>query len=154
MQTAFREMHTSSGKAAANCRVPWEHLSGLSSSGYIQPLRTPTGASLVVQWLRIHLAIQGTLVRSLVQEDPTCCRTTKTAPQLLSQSSRAREPKRRSPCPTNTEAHMPTACALQQEKPLPWRGFSFRFCHQVSQKNDIISLSFTFSIWEIGPQDI
>ena len=119
MQTAFREMHTSSGKAAANCRVPWEHLSGLSSSGYIQPLRTPSGASLVVQWLRIHLAIQGTLVRSLVQEDPTCCRTTKTAPQLLSQSSRAREPKRRSPCPTNTEAHMPTSMAWLQFQVLP-----------------------------------
>ena len=28
------------------------------------------GASLVVQWLRIFLAMQGT---SLVQEDPTCC---------------------------------------------------------------------------------
>ena len=29
-------------------------------------------ASLVVQWLRIHLPGQGTQVRSLVQEDPTC----------------------------------------------------------------------------------
>ena len=28
------------------------------------------GASLVVQWLRIHLAMQGTQVRSLVLEDP------------------------------------------------------------------------------------
>ena len=27
-------------------------------------------ASLVVQWLRIYLAMQGTLVRSLVWEDP------------------------------------------------------------------------------------
>ena len=27
---------------------------------------------LVVQWLRIHLPVQGTWVRSLVQEDPTC----------------------------------------------------------------------------------
>ena len=26
--------------------------------------------SLVVQWLRIHLAVQGTLVQSLVQEEP------------------------------------------------------------------------------------
>ena len=98
MQTAFREMHTCSVKAAANCRVPWEHLSGLSSSGYISPLRTPSGACLVVQWLRIRLAMQGTLVRSLVQEDLTCCRTAKTAPQLLSQSSRAREPTLLSPC--------------------------------------------------------
>ena len=34
-------------------------------------------ASLVVQWLRICLEMQGTLVRSLVQEDPTCREATK-----------------------------------------------------------------------------
>ena len=33
--------------------------------------------SLVVQWLRIHLPTQGTWVRALVREDPTCCRATK-----------------------------------------------------------------------------
>ena len=33
--------------------------------------------SLVAQWLRICLPMQGTLVRSLVQEDPTCCGATK-----------------------------------------------------------------------------
>ena len=31
-----------------------------------------TGASLVVQWLRICLPMQGTQVRALVWEDPTC----------------------------------------------------------------------------------
>ena len=36
-----------------------------------------TGTSLVAQWLRIHLPIQGTWVWSLVQEDPTCCGATK-----------------------------------------------------------------------------
>ena len=30
------------------------------------------GASLVVQWLRICLLMQGTQVRALVWEDPTC----------------------------------------------------------------------------------
>ena len=35
------------------------------------------GASLVVQWLRIRLPMQGTWVRALVQEDATCCRATK-----------------------------------------------------------------------------
>ena len=35
------------------------------------------GASLVVQWLRIRLPVQGTRVRALVREDPTCCRATK-----------------------------------------------------------------------------
>ena len=34
-------------------------------------------ASLVLQWLSICLAVQGTPVRSLVWEDPTCCRATK-----------------------------------------------------------------------------
>ena len=48
-------------------------------------------ASLVVQWLRILLAMQGTLVRFLVQEDPTCHRANK--PQLLSLRSRARAPQ-------------------------------------------------------------
>ena len=32
----------------------------------------PTGASLVAQWLRICLPMQGTRVRALVWEDPTC----------------------------------------------------------------------------------
>ena len=30
------------------------------------------GASLVVQWLRIRLPMQGARVQALVQEDPTC----------------------------------------------------------------------------------
>ena len=34
-------------------------------------------ASLVVQWLRICLPMQGTRVRALVWEDPTCHRATK-----------------------------------------------------------------------------
>ena len=35
------------------------------------------GTSLVVQWLRIHLPVQGTQVRSLVLEYHTCCGATK-----------------------------------------------------------------------------
>ena len=34
-------------------------------------------ASLVAQWLRIHLPVQGTRVRALVWEDPTCRGATK-----------------------------------------------------------------------------
>ena len=34
-------------------------------------------AALVVQWLRICLPMQETWVRSLAQEDPTCCEATK-----------------------------------------------------------------------------
>ena len=39
--------------------------------------RMLVGASLVVQWLRICLPMQGTQVRSLVWEDPTCRGATK-----------------------------------------------------------------------------
>ena len=35
------------------------------------------GASLVAQWLRICLLMQGTRVRALVWEDPTCRGATK-----------------------------------------------------------------------------
>ena len=41
------------------------------------PKRFNLGTSLVAQWLRIRLPMQGTEVQSLVQEDPTCCRATK-----------------------------------------------------------------------------
>ena len=34
-------------------------------------------ASLVAQWLRIRLPMQGTWVQALVWEDPTCCGATK-----------------------------------------------------------------------------
>ena len=46
-----------------------------STENYIQyPM---TGTSLVAQWLRICLPMQGTQFRALVWEDPTCHRTTK-----------------------------------------------------------------------------
>ena len=35
------------------------------------------GTSLVVQWLRIRLPMQGTQVQDLAQEDSTCLRATK-----------------------------------------------------------------------------
>ena len=62
-------------------------------------LKAIVGTSLVAQWLRIRLPIQGTWVRSLVREDPTCHGATETV------------------C-TTTEACAPRACAAQQEKPL------------------------------------
>ena len=40
-------------------------------------LQQQNGASLVVQWLRIRLPMQGTQVPSLVREDPTCRGVTK-----------------------------------------------------------------------------
>ena len=35
-------------------------------------MKIKMGASLVAQWLRICLSMQGTRVRALVWEDPTC----------------------------------------------------------------------------------
>ena len=43
----------------------------------IHKTKRQPGTSLVVQWLRIRLPMQGTWVRSLVQEDPTCRGATK-----------------------------------------------------------------------------
>ena len=40
-------------------------------------LEVEAGTSLVAQWLRIHLPMQGTQFRALVWEDPTCCGATK-----------------------------------------------------------------------------
>ena len=40
-------------------------------------LKVYMGTSLVAQWLRIRLPMQGTQVRALVWEDPTCCGATK-----------------------------------------------------------------------------
>ena len=57
--------------------------------------------TLVVQWLRIQLLMQGTQVPSLDQEDPTCCRAA-------------------NPVHRNYWAWVLRACALQQEKPLQW----------------------------------
>ena len=42
------------------------------------------------------------------------------APQLLNLHSRAHEPQLRSLRAATTEAHEPTACAPQQEKPPQW----------------------------------
>ena len=62
--------------------------------------------SLVAQWLRICLPMQGTRARALVQEDPTCHRATKPAshnywahmPQLL-------KPVRLEPVLCNKRSH-------------------------------------------------
>ena len=94
-------------------------------------------ASLVAQWLRICLPMQGTQVRALVWEDPTCRGATK--PMRHSYWACALEPTSHnywahvpqlleptchnhwSPCATTTEAHAPRACAPQQGKPQQMR---------------------------------
>ena len=75
-------------------------------------------ASLLVQWLRICLPMQGTRVQALVQEDSTCHRATK--PVRHNQCTRARKPQLLCPRTTTTEACAPRARAPQQEKPPQW----------------------------------
>ena len=60
--------------------------------------KEPLGASLVAQWLRICLPMQGTRVRALVWEDPTCRGGT-------------------GPVSHNYWACASGACAPQQERP-------------------------------------
>ena len=86
------------------------------------------GNSLVTQWLRICLPMQGTRVWALVQEDPTCRGATKPmrhnywacALEPTSHNYWAREPQLLSPWAATTEACTPRAHAPQQEKPPQW----------------------------------
>ena len=81
------------------------------------------GTSLVVQWLRILLPMQGTWVQALVWEDPTCHGAAK--PVCHNYWACALEPVSH-----NYWAHMPQllkpvhprARASQQEKTLQWEG--------------------------------
>ncbi|KAJ8787082.1 hypothetical protein J1605_023114 [Eschrichtius robustus] len=61
-------------EAAMNTRIP-SHPSR-SNSTVTSVSKTP-GTSLVAQWLRIRLPMQGTRIRALFEEDPTCRRATK-----------------------------------------------------------------------------
>ena len=56
---------------------PRFHFWYLSEGNKNTNLKRCLGTSLVAQWLRIRLPMQGTHVRALVREDPTCCGATK-----------------------------------------------------------------------------
>ena len=69
-----------------------------------------SGASLVVQWLRILLPMQGTQVQAWSGKISH-------AAEQLSPCATTTEPALQSPRATPTEAFAPRAHALQQEKP-------------------------------------
>ena len=81
-------------------------------------LKLQVQASLVIQWLRICLPMQGTQVQSLIQEDPTCHRAAKP----VHQNYCALEPQ--SPCSVTREATtmrsllvaMKTQCSQKVDK--------------------------------------
>ena len=78
------------------------------SSGHPWHSSQKSRASLVAQWLRIRLPMQGTRVRALVREDPTCRGETK--PVCHNYWACALEPASHnywSPRATTTEARVP-----------------------------------------------
>ena len=75
----------------------------------------------MTQWIRILLTVQGTQVRSLVQEDSTCLRATKPmSHNFLASCSRACELQLLSLSAITPKACTPRACVQQQEKPLQY----------------------------------
>ena len=111
---------------AGNFDAPWLAIASLPSlppsSHGLLPMclfsssykDTSHGTSLVAQWLRIHLPMQGTRVQALVREDPTCHGATK--PVRHNYWACALEPASQllSLHATTTETHMPRARAPQQ----------------------------------------
>ena len=90
-------------------------------------------ASLVVQWARIHLPMQGTRLRSPVQKDHTCH-----MPGALSQCSTSTKPT----CPT-PEADAPRERAPHQERACTqWGRLS-----TVKKKNGKTALAFKSSLY-------
>ena len=85
-------------------------------------LKRGWGASLVVQWIRIRLPMQGTQVRSLVREDPTCRGATSLCTQLLKPTHpRAHAPRQEKPPQREAQALLqrvaPTPCSLHLDSP-------------------------------------
>ena len=81
--------------------------------------KTQARASLVVQWLRIHLPMQGTRVQALVRQGPTCHKATKPV-------SRNCWACTLEPVSHDYWARVPRARAPQQEKPLQWEATAMR----------------------------
>ena len=79
-----------------------------------QQQRPNAGTSLVAQWLRIRLPMQGTRVQALVREDPTCHGATKPVRHNYRACAlEPVEPQLLSPWATTTEARAPRSHALQ-----------------------------------------
>ena len=76
------------------------------------------GTSLVVQFLGVHLPIQGAGVWFLVREDPACHGTTK-------------------PCSTATESQQPRAHAQDQEKPPNWEALALQWQRPSTARNKL-----------------
>ena len=94
-------------------------------------------ASLVVQCIRICLAVQGTWVWSLVQEDPTCLRATKSWHHSYGASTlQPAEPTLESPSSTTRRrGQLKKALAKQQSTTAPKLNTSINLRKQIANKN-------------------
>ena len=101
----FETLELQGGKAAATSSDLWMTVWGTTPpptlAGCVKWTKTKSWASLVAQWFRIHLPMQGTRVRALVREDPTCRRATKPVHHNCWA------------CALEPESHNYWACALQ-----------------------------------------
>ena len=105
----------------------WEILDTLNAQQMFAELMNEAWASLVAQWLRIRLPIQGTRVWALVWEDPTCCGATKPmGHNYWACALEPKEPQLLSPRATTTEARAPRSHTPQQEKPLQWEAHALQ----------------------------
>ncbi|KAJ8782003.1 hypothetical protein J1605_010516 [Eschrichtius robustus] len=79
MQQSQSTLGCGEGRCSAYRRAPKQAPGRFSQVPCLMELyeNHVSGASLVAQWLRIRLPMQGTRVQALVQEDPTCCRAPK-----------------------------------------------------------------------------
>ena len=106
--TMWRSLHQPVGWGA--CRPATQYLSWHPANSVTS--KAIPGASPMVQWLSICLAMQGTLVRSPVQEDPTCYRASK--PMCRSYWAWVPEPQ-------SPRVHPP-----QKEKPWQWAALTLQ----------------------------
>ena len=101
----------SKGKKVDEWKIHVKHLDEYVVAGWqkckLDLKNSKCGASLVAQWLGICLPMQGTWVRALVWEDPTCRRATR-------------------PVSHNCWACASGACAQQQERPRQWEAHAPR----------------------------
>ena len=113
---AFVKSDFTSQVADKRITLAWELQSRAHRAGTRWPVLKSygVGTSLMVQWIRIHLPMQGTWVQSLVLEDSTCRGAPKPVSHDYWDSAET------------TEAREPRACALQQEKSWQWEALALQ----------------------------
>ena len=76
-QTCGKNMAEEGEENISHCEYSKEENTSCKLFSKETRIKYSSGASLVAQWIRICLPMQGTQVRSLVWEDPTCRGATK-----------------------------------------------------------------------------